>query len=100
MRLGVAAGCDDALLRLIVEDESLRAPASDAADAYSEVYRIPGPLDLTAMAELAKAPGKDQLRDVHSSRGACQRPGLSRVRSADQAMPRYSSTVESLAKSM
>jgi len=79
VRLEVAAGCDDALLRLIVEDESLRMPASDAADVYSEVYRIPGPLDLTGMGELAKAPGKDHLRDVPFSpqppRGTRRRRG-------------------------
>jgi polyphosphate kinase len=32
-------------------------------DGYTEVYRVPGPLDLTTMLELVKVSGHDHLRD-------------------------------------
>lgn len=59
VRLEVAADGDAELVRTIIEAEGLR---DGSLDAYSEVYRIPGPLDLTAISELAAVPGLDELR--------------------------------------
>ncbi len=63
VRLEVAVGADEGLVRRIIEEESLREPATgDAPEAYSEVYRIPGPLDLTALMELQQIPDRSFLR--------------------------------------
>ncbi len=54
VRLEVAAGGNEELMRMIIErriDARRRARPS----RYSEVYRIPGPLDLTALMELMQA---------------------------------------------
>lgn len=63
VRLEVAAGADAELMAEIVEPEMLRDGTS-GADGYSEIYRIPGPLDLTALMELPKVPGREHLRDA------------------------------------
>jgi len=60
VRLEVAAGGSEELLRLIIEEEDIR---DNIPDGYSEVYRINGPLDLTAMFELTRLPNRDPLRD-------------------------------------
>ncbi len=60
VRLEVAAGGSVDLLQMIVDEEAIR---DGVPEGYSEVYRIPGPLDLTAMMELVKAPDRDELRD-------------------------------------
>ncbi len=60
VRLEVAAGGNEELSRMIIDEESIR---DNAPEGYSEVYRIPGPLDLTAMMELVKLPDREQLRD-------------------------------------
>ncbi len=62
VRLEVSADGDEELIREIVEPENVRE--GNSGDAYSEVYRIPGPLDLTALTELLKMPGREHLRDV------------------------------------
>jgi polyphosphate kinase len=62
VRLEVAVGADETLVRRIIEEESLREPVGNAPDAYSEVYRIPGPLDLTALMELQQIPDRSFLR--------------------------------------
>ena len=49
VRLEVAVDADESMVQKIVAEESLRESADHAPDAYSEVYRIPGPLDLTGM---------------------------------------------------
>lgn len=59
VRLEVAAGGSEELSRMIIDEESIR----DSSEGYSEVYRIPGPLDLSAMMELMKLPSREQLRD-------------------------------------
>jgi polyphosphate kinase len=63
VRLEIPVTADDELVRRIIDEESLRLPAEGAAGAYGEVYRIPGPLDLAALAELAAVPRRDHLRD-------------------------------------
>ncbi len=62
VRLEVAAGAGEELVRKIVEEESLRDADINAVDPYSEVYRIGGPLDLTGLMELMEIPGRDYLR--------------------------------------
>lgn len=58
VRLEIAANAEPQVEQAIIDDEELHA-----GDTYSEVYRIPGPLDLTALWELHKLPGFEELRD-------------------------------------
>jgi polyphosphate kinase len=60
VRLEVAAGGSAELSRMIIDDEAIR---DGTPEGYSEVYRIPGPLDLTALMELTRIPNRDHLRD-------------------------------------
>jgi len=62
VRIEIASKADDALARMIIEEEGLHA-GDDRDNAYSEVYRIDGPLDLTATWELYRLPGYEKLRD-------------------------------------
>jgi len=62
VRIEIASKADDALARMIIEEEGLHA-GEDRDNAYSEVYRIDGPLDLTATWELYRLPGYEKLRD-------------------------------------
>jgi polyphosphate kinase len=62
VRLEVGTGANEVLVRKIIEEESLRDAAESAAEKYSEVYRIAGPLDLTGLMELAEVPNRDELR--------------------------------------
>ena len=48
VRLEVAAGMNRELLEMIVAEEELHCETNFSAGGYSEVYSIPGPLDLTA----------------------------------------------------
>jgi len=77
VRLEVAANGNEELIRMIVEQEGVHVGEPGSPDAYSEIYRIPGPLDLTAMLELTRLPGKEHLRDApftpRSPRGLRQR---------------------------
>ncbi len=63
VRLEVAIGANEELVRKIIEEESLRDAKDTAGDPYSEVYRIPGPLDLTGLMELYEIPNRDYLHD-------------------------------------
>ncbi len=62
VRLEVSTGADEELVRKIIDEESLRDAVDGAAEKYSEVYRIPGPLDLTGLTELGDVPDRDELR--------------------------------------
>ncbi len=64
VRLEVATGANEELVQKIIDEESLRDALENATDPYSEVYRIPGPLDLTRLMELTEIPNRDYLRDV------------------------------------
>lgn len=64
VRLEVATGANEELLQKIIAEESLRDTVENSSDTYSEVYRIPGPLDLTALMELTQVPNRDYLRDA------------------------------------
>lgn len=78
VRLEVAADASDELVEMIVEQEEIRS-GDASGDAYGEVYRIPGPLDLTALMDLTKAAGREHLREPPFSprpvRGRAQRGG-------------------------
>ena len=60
VRIEIASKADETLARMIIDDETLH-DGSD--DGYSEVYRIDGPLDLTALWELYRMPGFERLHD-------------------------------------
>ncbi len=62
VRMEAPVGADDSIVKRIIEEESLRVPPDGATDGYSEVYWLPGPLDLTALMELVAAPDRDYLR--------------------------------------
>ena len=64
VRLEVAADGDEELIRQIIGSEEIREAPPGNPDGYTEVYRVAGPLDLTSMVELAKAPERDHLRDA------------------------------------
>ncbi|HQU46358.1 MAG TPA: polyphosphate kinase 1, partial [Pirellulales bacterium] len=63
VRLEVAASSSEELIRMIVDPEELHEGDQNPPDSYSEVYRIPGPLDLTGMMDLLRVPGREHLRD-------------------------------------
>ncbi|MEX2120552.1 MAG: polyphosphate kinase 1 [Pirellulales bacterium] len=63
VRLEVAASGDEELIRMIVEAEEIHVAVEGSPDSYSEIYRIPGPLDLTGMIELMRGSGREHLRD-------------------------------------
>ncbi|MCA9166608.1 MAG: polyphosphate kinase 1 [Planctomycetales bacterium] len=58
VRLEIAQDAADEVVETIVDQEELRDGA-----AYSEVYRIPGPLDLTGLMGLYDLPDCEALRD-------------------------------------
>jgi polyphosphate kinase len=58
VRLEVAQWAADELVETIVDQEELRDSA-----AYNEVYRIPGPLDLTGLMSLYDQPDYEHLKD-------------------------------------
>lgn len=62
VRAEVAAGGNEELIQVVTEAEELQGTDALPHASYSEVYRIPGPLDLTAMMQLALVPGRDDLR--------------------------------------
>ncbi len=64
VRLEVATGASEELVQKIKEEESLREALESTTDHYSEVYRIPGPLDLTGLMELYEVPNRDYLRNA------------------------------------
>jgi polyphosphate kinase len=63
VRLEVAAGTDSELVQRLIVEELLRVPPAGSSGQYSEVYTIPGPVDLTALNELAAIKDRDYLRD-------------------------------------
>jgi polyphosphate kinase len=61
VRIEIASKADQSLAELIIDEEGLHSDSERSR--YSEVYRIDGPLDLTALWDLYKFPGHDRLRD-------------------------------------
>jgi polyphosphate kinase len=62
VRLEVGTSANEELVRKIIDEESLRDTVDGAAEKYSEVYRVAGPLDLTGLMELCDVPNRDELR--------------------------------------
>jgi hypothetical protein len=60
VRIEIASKADESLAHMIIDAEDLH---DGRADGYSEVYRIDGPLDLTALWDLYKLPGFEKLHD-------------------------------------
>jgi len=60
VRIEIASRADEALAHMIIDAEDLH---DGTGDGYSEVYRIDGPLDLTALWDLYKLPGFEKLHD-------------------------------------
>lgn len=78
VRLEVSAEGNPELIREIIEVERLHE-TDNTAESYGEIYRVPGPLDLTGLGDLIKIPGREVLRDPpfvpqpargHGQRGA------------------------------
>jgi polyphosphate kinase len=63
VRIEIAARADEAIARMIIDEEGLHGGDGGQDGNYSEVYRIDGPLDLTAIWELYRLPGYDRLHD-------------------------------------
>ncbi|MCA9213678.1 MAG: polyphosphate kinase 1 [Planctomycetales bacterium] len=61
-RLEVSADADAELVQTIVEQEELRVRSD-----YTEVYRIPGPLDLTSLLDLYNLQDHERLRDASTT---------------------------------
>ncbi len=64
VRLEVSKDMSRALLDMLVGEEQLQENFFIEGEKYSEVYRVDGMLDMTALMELAKIAGKDALRDA------------------------------------
>ena len=63
VRLEIAADADEELVQAIVHQEQLHEGSVVEHPQYSEVYRIPGPLDLTGFMPFVRLSGFDRLRD-------------------------------------
>ncbi|MDA0657336.1 MAG: polyphosphate kinase 1 [Planctomycetota bacterium] len=64
VRLEVPASADQQLVQLIIEQEHVRDEGKKDGTCYSEVYRVPGPLDLTGLVPLTQLQNFDHLRDM------------------------------------
>ena len=63
VRLEVAADANPSLVSMIVQQEEIRTPPHvDDTQAYSEVYRVPGPVDLTGLMTFYALPEVAQHR--------------------------------------
>jgi polyphosphate kinase len=63
VRLEVQEDMGRDLLDMLVGEEQLQENFSVGGEQYSEVYRTDGMLDMTALWELIRVPGKEALRD-------------------------------------
>ena len=64
VRLEIASQADMDLVEIIEDQEELRSSQEGDSDLYDEVYRIPGPLDLTGLGSLYDLPDCEHLRDI------------------------------------
>lgn len=73
VRLEVQPGANSRFLEMLIEKEEIRIASEDNPGGYSEVYEVPGPIDLRALMALVQIPGFGQLRDAtfspHPPRG-------------------------------
>ncbi|MDG2382701.1 MAG: polyphosphate kinase 1 [Pirellulaceae bacterium] len=63
VRLEIAADADEDLIEAIEHQEELRATSVRGDEMYEEVYRIPGPLDLTGLGALYELSEYEHLKD-------------------------------------
>lgn len=63
VRLEISEDADEEIYSTIRKHESIRDGSASESSGYSEVYRIPGPIDLTSLMTLANLPGFDHLRN-------------------------------------
>ena len=63
VRLEVQRDMNRDLLDMLVGEEQLQENMPVGGEQYSEVYRINGMLDMSAVSELARIPAKETLRD-------------------------------------
>ena len=63
VRLEISANADEELFHLIRLHEHIRDGSDGESSGYDEVYRIPGPLDLTGLMSLTDLPNCDHLFD-------------------------------------
>ena len=64
VRLEVSKEMSRDLLDMLVGEEQLQENFFVEGEKYSEVYRVDGLLDMTALTELTRLSGKDSLRDA------------------------------------
>ena len=62
VRLEISADANDELVQMIVEQEHIRSDRQGESD-YHEVYRVPGPVDLTGLLGVAQLPNLEHLRE-------------------------------------
>ena len=63
VRLEISEDATDELYQTIRDHEHIRDGSQEGSSSYSEVYRIPGPLDLTGLMPLVGLPDCEHLRD-------------------------------------
>ena len=63
VRLEVPTGSNKTFLKRLVDKEGLHVASNANAEEYSEVYHLPGPLDLRVLMDLATISNFDHLRD-------------------------------------
>ena len=64
VRMEVSADADDQIIQNIVDQEKLFDRNGPDNGTYTEVYRVPGPVDLTGLMALPRLPDFDHLRDA------------------------------------
>jgi len=67
VRLEIAEDADEQLVEMIVRQEQLADGGGAEAKSFSDVYRIPGPIDLGPLMSLSRIAGFDHLRDASFS---------------------------------
>lgn len=63
VRLEASAELSDKLLKRIAQEEDVRRSSPEHPEAYDEVYRVDGMLDMTALTELISLTRRKDLRD-------------------------------------
>jgi len=63
LRLEVQSQANARFLAMLIDKEEIRVAPEDNPEGYSEIYEIPGPIDLRALMELVKLPTLGDLCD-------------------------------------
>ena len=64
VRLEIPAGAGVEFVKRLIDSEEIHVAHDSKPDGYSEVYYIPGSLDLSSLMKLAAIPNFDHLRDT------------------------------------